>query len=179
VTTSNAVIVVSAGSEIFSYAAVLDNNTADPIFVVGAEDQPPQPITPLPVPTSTPSPTQTPTATPGEPTSTPTPTNTRTPTSTRTQTPTPLPNQVNIGPGLGFSPRDITITAGQTVIWVWSGADNHSTTSDTGIWDSQIRRAPYVFSHTFPSPGVFPYYCFVHGFPGGAGESGTVTVTLP
>ena len=44
VSTSNAVIVVSAVTELFSYAAVIDNRTADPIFVVGAEDQPPQAI---------------------------------------------------------------------------------------------------------------------------------------
>ena len=37
--TNNAVIVVTASHEIFSYAAVIDNNTTDPIFVIGAEDQ--------------------------------------------------------------------------------------------------------------------------------------------
>ena len=37
--TNNAVVVVSASHEIFSYAAVIDNNTTDPIFVIGAEDQ--------------------------------------------------------------------------------------------------------------------------------------------
>ena len=40
--TDNAVIVVSAEHEIFSYAAVIDNNTTDPIFVRGAEDAAPQ-----------------------------------------------------------------------------------------------------------------------------------------
>ena len=44
--TENAVIVVSSTGEVFSYAAVIDNATTDPIFVIGAEDQPPQPITP-------------------------------------------------------------------------------------------------------------------------------------
>ena len=37
----NAVIVVEASGEVFSYAAVLDNNTTDPIFVRGAQDQEP------------------------------------------------------------------------------------------------------------------------------------------
>jgi hypothetical protein len=41
VSTQNAVIVVSAATPVFSYAAVLDNATADPIFVLGAKDQPP------------------------------------------------------------------------------------------------------------------------------------------
>src|SRR5512143_2723215 len=41
VTTTNAYAVVetnSAGAEVFSYAAVIDNTTTDPIFVTGAED---------------------------------------------------------------------------------------------------------------------------------------------
>ncbi len=37
--TDNAVVVVSATGEVFSYAAVIDNHTTDPIFVRGAEDQ--------------------------------------------------------------------------------------------------------------------------------------------
>ena len=39
--TDNAVVVVAATGEVFSYAAVLDNNTTDPIFVRGAEDREP------------------------------------------------------------------------------------------------------------------------------------------
>jgi len=40
--TSNAVVVVESGASggVFSYAAVIDNATTDPIFVVGAPDQP-------------------------------------------------------------------------------------------------------------------------------------------
>ena len=50
---TNAVIVVSASHEVFSYAAVIDNHTQDPIFVVGAEDEPFQATTPS-GPTATP-----------------------------------------------------------------------------------------------------------------------------
>ena len=39
--TSNATIAVAATGDVFSYAAVIDNATTDPIFVVGAEDQTP------------------------------------------------------------------------------------------------------------------------------------------
>ncbi len=42
----NAVVVVNSNVQVFSYAAVIDNHTSDPIFVVGAEDQPPQAVTP-------------------------------------------------------------------------------------------------------------------------------------
>ncbi len=40
--TDNAIVVVSSTGPVFSYAAVLDNNTQDPIFVRGAEDREPQ-----------------------------------------------------------------------------------------------------------------------------------------
>ena len=51
-------VVVSATGLVFSYAAVIDKNTTDPIFVVGAEDEPPQPVTPVITltPTTTPTP---------------------------------------------------------------------------------------------------------------------------
>ena len=39
--TGNAVVRVTASGEVFSYAAVLDNATTDPIFVTGATDQTP------------------------------------------------------------------------------------------------------------------------------------------
>jgi plastocyanin len=34
-----------------------------------------------------------------------------------------------------------------------------------------------TFSMTFKTPGSYPYYCRVHGGPGGRGMSGTVTVS--
>ncbi len=63
VATDNAIIVVKASGDLFSYAAVIDNNTSDPSFVAGAEDKPapagfPPPQTATPVP---PPPTPTPT----------------------------------------------------------------------------------------------------------------------
>lgn len=238
VATNNATIVVLANVPLFTYAAVLDNRTADPIFVQGAPNRsgapgPPSatptgnaatktPTLPGPSPTLTktlpppmggtatptltatrtptaPAPSSTPTqpgpsSTPTQPGPSPTPTptvpgptvtatatavaatSTRTPTRTRTPTPTPLPNQVNVGPGMVFSPGNISITAGQTVNWVWVGS-GHSTTSDTGIWNSGVHSSGFVFSQPFPSAGVFPYHCINHGAPGGVGMSGTVTVS--
>jgi plastocyanin len=161
--TSNAVIVVSADSAIFSYAAVLDNNTADPIFVIGAEDQPQQPITPVAtvvVPTATPT-------GPGAPTPTPTPP----PASSAT---------VNVGQGgnvfvdQASGTITTTISVGGTVHWVWSAA-THTVTSDTGVFDTGIQSTPFSFDHTFNTAGSFPYHCTLHGSPG-SGMHGTVTV---
>jgi len=72
VTTTNAYAVVeSDGAPLFTYAAVIDNATTDPIFVTGAEDErgPSGPVvttTPAP-PASTATPAPTPTPTPTHP----------------------------------------------------------------------------------------------------------------
>jgi plastocyanin len=164
--TNNAVIVVSASHEIFSYAAVIDNNTTDPIFVVGAEDQPSQPITPVLTHSPTP---------PGGPTATRT--------STRTPTVTPTApagsHTVNVGQdGSNFvdvvsGTNTTTITVGTEVNWVWVNGF-HSTTASTPpeTWDSGNHPPPFSFQHTFNQTGTFQYICAVHG----PAMSGTVIV---
>lgn len=72
-----------------------------------------------------------------------------------------------------------TITAGDTVIWTWSGSAPHSVTADDpasfddppGSW-----KISGTFSYTFNTPGSYAYYCRLHGAPGGVGMSGTVVV---
>jgi hypothetical protein len=146
-TTSNGVIAVHATGPVLSYASVVDTNTSDPYFVVGAQDPAAQPTI---VSTSTPTrtPTATPTRTPIAIMSTRTATRTRTPipmTPTRTATPlpptsTPTPSPT-LTPGpphtytvtLGcsyevcggtsfdvfqFSPSSIRIHIGDTINWV-------------------------------------------------------------
>jgi plastocyanin len=233
--TANATIVVTANVPIFAYAAVIDNRTADPIFVQGAPNQalgavtptptqsgpvltatntPPGPsptrtMTPMggpsptrtstltptvPGPTTTPTPTQsgptaTPTVTPttSGPTSTRTPTITVPPTITRTPSRTPTAtitpsgtvHDVSIS-SFVFTPPTLTIPAGDSVKWTWSGG-THSTTSgacpggvctDDGNWDSGIKSSG-TFIHNFPTAGTFPYHCNVHH----AMMQGTITVT--
>jgi len=169
--TQNAVVVVSATGPVFSYAAVIDNHTTDPIFVVGAEDEPPQSITPVV------------TVTPSGATATRTPT--RTPTRTATRTPTVTPTSpagahtVNVGQdGSNFvdlvsGTSTTTITVGTEVNWVWVGGF-HSTTrsSPPEPWDSGNHPPPFSFQHTFNQAGTFTYVCAVHG----AAMSGTVIV---
>ena len=172
--TDNAVIVVVATGEVFSYAAVIDNATTDPIFVIGAQDVPPQPITPgaTATPTNTPpGGTATPTNTPPGPTPTPTP-------------PAGGTRTVNVGGGaddMRFIDQvsgtgTSTIPVGTTINWVWVGALPHSTTSEVTSaeqWDSGQHNGPHSFTHTFNAAGTFEYFCTVHG----QLMSGTVTVT--
>jgi len=85
---------------------------------------------------------------------------------------------INVGPGIAFSPPAVTVAPGEKVTWVWGGVF-HSSTSDSQsgpeVWDSGII-ATGSFSHTFTTPGTYPYYCMVHSFPGGTGMNGTVQV---
>ena len=88
---------------------------------------------------------------------------------------------IAVGPGISFSPSDVTISPGETVTWAWAGAF-HSSTSDlqTGpeVWDSGII-ATGTFAHTFTTPGIYHFYCKVHSFPGGTIMNGSVTVLQP
>jgi plastocyanin/FtsP/CotA-like multicopper oxidase with cupredoxin domain len=75
-----------------------------------------------------------------------------------------------------FSPATVAIKVGDTVHWVWDG-NNHSTTADGGAWDSGVHNSGFTFDHMFMSAGSFPYFCSIHGGPGGQGMHGSVTVS--
>src|SRR5262249_20403340 len=82
--------------------------------------------------------------------------------------------------GNRFDPADLTISAGQTVNWYWPpGSANHNIVPDDN--DSPPKSGapadyPRYHSYQFTIPGVYRYYCQVHGGPGGVGMSGTITV---
>ncbi len=141
---------------------MLDNNTADPIFVVGAEDQPQQPITPVATPAG---PTATPTV-PG-PTATPTP-----PSGGHAHGRRRAPAASMVFRDQVSGNSTTTITRGHDGPLGVGGLDQHSTTSNTGVWDSGIHGEDFTFDHQFNSAGSFPYHCVVHG----TQMSGTVAV---
>ena len=97
-----------------------------------------------------------------------------------TNTPAPTEKSIDVGPGLVFSPANVTIKAGDTVKWEFRGGVPHSTTSDLTagpeVWDSGVR-TDGAFSRTFHTPGSYKYHCTVHSFPGANGMNGTITVT--
>lgn len=64
----------------------------------------------------------------------------------------------------------VVVTAGTTVTWVNNDNVTHTSTSDTGVWNSTL--APGAsFSMAFPSAGTFTYHCAIH-----PNMVGTVTV---
>jgi plastocyanin len=88
-----------------------------------------------------------------------------------------------------FSPSSLTIKAGETVTWTNMGPSAHTTTSDTGVWNSAVMAAPSggggygggmsggTFQFTFSMPGTYSYHCSLHPPASYPGFTGTITVT--
>lgn len=76
-----------------------------------------------------------------------------------------------------YEAKDLTVQAGTTVTWTMDASFPHTVTADDGSFDSGRMSNGQSFSFTFDQPGEFPYYCTLHGGPGGTGMAGTVTVT--
>lgn len=77
-----------------------------------------------------------------------------------------------------LSPTTFRIATGTTVTWDNISNVPHALTSGTltdggpdGRFDSSLIRAGATFSHTFDTPGEYPYFCLIHPW-----VSGTITV---
>ena len=79
-----------------------------------------------------------------------------------------------------FEPANLTVPAGARVNWYWPvGSVGHNVVPDDGNQPATSGAPagyPKFLSFQFGTPGVYRYHCAVHGGPGGAGMSGTVTV---
>ena len=80
-----------------------------------------------------------------------------------------------------FSPANLTIAHGTTVIWKNGDAINHTVanaSSSSEVLASGFIAGGGTFSHTFATPGSFAYYCGIHGADGNppTGMHGTITV---
>ena len=103
-----------------------------------------------------------------------------TPTPTPTPTPNPPPassvaasivtNAQNKGANW-YSPNPIAVNVGGSVTWTNTDSIAHTSTSDTGVWDSGTIAAGASFTATFTTAGSFTYHCNFH-----PGMVGTVTV---
>jgi plastocyanin len=80
-----------------------------------------------------------------------------------------------------FSPRNLTVRVGRAVTWVWAeGGNAHNLVPTDGLRPEQSGPpvpGPHTFVYQFNTPGVYTYYCEVHGSPNGTGMAGTITVT--
>lgn len=67
--------------------------------------------------------------------------------------------------GQQFLPDTVRVRQGQAVTWVNCepvGADPHTSTSLTGIWDSPLLQRAEAYSRTFTATGTFGYTCIPH-----------------
>jgi plastocyanin len=99
-------------------------------------------------------------------------------TATATAAPPP-PTTANVSVvNNSFTPANITISAGTTVVWTWpTGSQDHNV-NPVGTEPARSgdpTDGPHTYQFTFNTPGTFTYYCQVHGSPT-AGMRGTVTV---
>ncbi len=73
-----------------------------------------------------------------------------------------------------FNPQSIEIDVGTTVRWTNNDAVPHTTTSNTGVWDSGNMASGETFSFTFKNTGTFGYFCEIH-----PSMTGTIEVVMP
>ena len=73
-----------------------------------------------------------------------------------------------------FLPTNLTINVGDTVMWSNDDALPHTTTGNTGVWNSGMLQPGQTYSRTFNSPGDFPYHCNFHFF-----MTANITVLAP
>jgi plastocyanin len=82
-----------------------------------------------------------------------------------------IPSGAYTGSTQGFMPTPLTVAAGTTVTFGNNDGVVHTTTSDTGLWDSQSLNSGKTFERRFDTPGTYTYHCTIHPF-----MTGTIVV---
>jgi len=75
-----------------------------------------------------------------------------------------------------FTPKEISIPVGGSVVWTHKGQRKHTVTADDGSFDSKTLEAGGTFEQHFDKPGTYAYYCEFHGGAGGGGMAGVIKV---
>ena len=84
---------------------------------------------------------------------------------------------VTATPGSQFTPQNVEINQGEMVTWN-NGGGVHNVHFDDNSYDmpASPSGAAWSVNRTFSTPGVFRYYCELHGGPNGVGMAGAVYV---
>lgn len=61
-----------------------------------------------------------------------------------------------------YTPGNMHIQVGDAIEWTNRDNVSHTTTSDTGVWDSGFLSLDDTYTFTFTEVGTFPYHCTVH-----------------
>ena len=70
-----------------------------------------------------------------------------------------------------FTPDEVTVNTGTTVVWTNTDSVAHTSTANGNAWNSGVVSPGGRFSVTFQNAGTFPYHCTIH-----PGMVGTVVV---
>lgn len=80
----------------------------------------------------------------------------------------PKPSQAAVAPtvvkiqGMAFSPATITVAKGTRVTWKNLDSVSHTSTSNTGVWNSGTLGPGKSYGRRFAKKGTFPYHCAIH-----------------
>jgi len=61
-----------------------------------------------------------------------------------------------------FVQNNLSVEPGTTVTWVNCDEVTHTSTSDTGVWDSGSLTPGTTYQRTFSAAGAFPFHCTPH-----------------
>lgn len=75
-----------------------------------------------------------------------------------------------------FTPQELTIEAGTTVVWK-NKTGRHTVLADDKGFESSVLAAGEEFRQTFERAGRYQYFCSLHGAMGGRDMAGTIIVT--
>jgi plastocyanin len=84
----------------------------------------------------------------------------------------PPPNTVVLS-GIRFNPATLTVKVGASVTWRNDDPYTHTSTSDTGVWDSGNIAPGGTASKSFTTAGTYHYHCLYHQ---SMGMVGTIVV---
>jgi plastocyanin len=82
------------------------------------------------------------------------------------------PNTVTMA-GSVFMPTIDTVAVGTTITWKNNDSYAHTSTSDTGVWDTGNIAGGATATTTFSTAGTYPYHCTYHA---SMGMRGTIVV---
>jgi len=67
-----------------------------------------------------------------------------------------------------FTPKELRIKSGSTVLWTNKDDIPHTVTSDNNVFASPVLDTNQKFQFTFANPGKFSYFCKLHPMMTGA-----------
>ena len=103
--------------------------------------------------------------------STAAPSPTPSPTPDGPSTTVTIPRNAEFLANQAFTPDEVTVNAGTTVVWTNTDSTSHTSTADGNAWNSGTVSPGGRFTVTLQTPGTFTYHCTIH-----PGMVGTVVV---